>query len=187
MGRSDKPGLPEAPVGRWGPGGFSELADPLEVDRHRWATSVLVLFRVGVVDVERFLAIADSSAAMSSKGAPPAGAQPFPGSPSGSEDEQPRGRKRSRTGSFSGGGGVTLGPSIVGRVSPISSASFWFSCSLSCLGGRHDRPSPWMPPGPRRGDPGTVYLLATSPEVGVRPRRGAGALTGDQRVLTVPT
>ena len=65
-----------------------------------------------VVDVERFLDIADSSAAMSGKGATHAGAPPFLGSPSGSEDEQPRGRKRSRT-----GGGVTLDPFIVGRVS----------------------------------------------------------------------
>ena len=35
MGRSDEPGLPEAPVGLWGPGGFRELADPLEGDRHK--------------------------------------------------------------------------------------------------------------------------------------------------------
>ena len=83
------------------------------------ATSVLGLFLVGVTDVECFRVIADSSTMMPGKGAPPAGAQPLSGSPSGSEDEQPRGHKRSRTGSFTGVGGVTLGPSVVGQVSPI--------------------------------------------------------------------
>ena len=130
--------------------------------------------------MEHSLDIADSSVVMSNKGPTHAEAPPSPGSPSGSDDEQPRGRKRFRSGDFASGGGVALDHPTGSQVSPSSPASFWTSYFSSCLGRRHDcRPS-WCFPGSQLGDSGTVCRFSTSPEAGVCPRRGANTLAGDQ-------
>ena len=50
--------------------------------------------------MEHSLDIADSSVVMSNKGPTHAEAPPSPGSPSGSDDEPPQGRKRFRSGGF---------------------------------------------------------------------------------------
>ena len=122
---------------------------------------------------------------MSGGGSLPPGSPQPPVSPPGSEDDQPRGRKRRRTSPSPSGEEANLGPPGFGQVSFIPSAGFLSSSflSLSCLGGGLLRLSSRLHRVSRPGDPRRVFRLAAPPACRCCSLRGATPPAGDRRAL----